>query len=159
MATTRCAILQYCVFSFKALSLDTYEYSYEYIPTEGCATRTKLTRTYCSSSLCEQVFVDQVNSDVVAVTRHCPTKRESYILVARTSFRPADEYPESIRIPNLHIPGIPIVLKATVLIRTTMHCGHILTPLFPCSINRRTLQVYIMLTQDKSRRWRSRRWP
>ena len=71
--------------------------------------------------------MDQVNSDVVAVTRHSPTKRESYILVARTSFRPADEYPESIRIPNLNIPGISIVLyTCTVylytLIRTTMRC-------------------------------------
>lgn len=56
-----------------------------------------------------QVFVDQVNSDVVAVTRHCPGKRESYILVARTSFRPPDQCSESIRIQNLNIPGTALV--------------------------------------------------
>ena len=35
-----------------------------------------------------EVFVDQMNRDVVAITRHCPTNRRSVIMVAFTHFFP-----------------------------------------------------------------------
>jgi len=37
-----------------------------------------------------EVFVDQMNRDVVAVTRHCPVDRRSVVLVAHTAFFPGD---------------------------------------------------------------------
>jgi len=40
-----------------------------------------------------EVFVDQLNRDVVAVTRHCPLDRRSVVMVAHTAFFPGNTLP------------------------------------------------------------------
>ena len=61
-----------------------------------------------------QVFVDQVNPDVVSVTRHCPKTHKSVVVVAHTAFSdPAPHDVASVQnnakysghIPPLIIPG------------------------------------------------------
>lgn len=65
-----------------------------------------------------QVYVDQMDPDVVAVTRHCPETHQSYILVAFTAFghppEDAASYQRSIR--PLRVEGVldEIVLEATL---------------------------------------------
>ena len=66
-----------------------------------------------------QVYVDQVNSDVVSVTRHCPESHESMIIVAHTAFHePAkhhlptvqDSHKYSADVPPMIIPGMQLDL-------------------------------------------------
>lgn len=64
-----------------------------------------------------QVFVDQIDSDIVAVTRHSPTSHESVVLVAFTAFQHPDCNASDLRrhIRPLRVEGIveEIILEAS----------------------------------------------
>lgn len=65
-----------------------------------------------------QVFVDQIDADIVAITRHRPETHESVILVAFTAFRHPclNDANEQRAIRPLTIEGTldEIVLEATL---------------------------------------------
>lgn len=64
-----------------------------------------------------QVFVDQMDTDVVAVTRHSPTSHESIVLVAFTSFNHPEPNATDLRrhIRPLRVEGVveEIILEAS----------------------------------------------
>lgn len=66
----------------------------------------------------DQVYVDQMDPDIVAVTRHNPITHESYVLVAFTAFGHPDfnatNYQRGIR--PLRVEGVldEIVFEATL---------------------------------------------
>lgn len=65
-----------------------------------------------------QVFVDQMDSDIVAVTRHSPTTHDSVILVAFTAFKHPDPNPIDLRryVKPLRVEGVmeEIILEASL---------------------------------------------
>ncbi|XP_059200245.1 glycogen debranching enzyme [Centropristis striata] len=52
-----------------------------------------------------QVFVDQVDADVVAVTRHCPSTHQSVVAVCRTAFWNPKTHQYGANVPPMCIPG------------------------------------------------------
>lgn len=52
-----------------------------------------------------QVYVDQMTTDVVAVTRHCPVTHQSIVLVAHTAFNHPDEGAQQGYIKPLVLDG------------------------------------------------------
>ncbi|TNN22584.1 Glycogen debranching enzyme [Liparis tanakae] len=54
---------------------------------------------------CDQVFVDQVDADVVAVTRHCPSTHQSVVAVCRTAFHNPKTHQYAATVPPMFIPG------------------------------------------------------
>lgn len=61
---------------------------------------------YLGKSGFNQVYVDQLDSDVVSVTRHNPSTHESIVLIARTSFSfPQDPNNDGKYIKTVHLPG------------------------------------------------------
>ncbi|EFN70541.1 Glycogen debranching enzyme [Camponotus floridanus] len=65
-----------------------------------------------------QVFVDQMDTDIVAVTRHSPTSHESVVLVAFTAFKHPDSNAHDLRrhVRPLIVEGIveEIILEASL---------------------------------------------
>ncbi|XP_028328469.1 glycogen debranching enzyme isoform X1 [Gouania willdenowi] len=66
-----------------------------------------------------QVFVDQVDRDVVAVTRHCPSTHQSVVMVSRTAFKDPKTHSYSSTVPPMFIPGKieEVVLEARTVER------------------------------------------
>lgn len=69
-------------------------------------------------NLFSQVFVDQMDSDIVAVTRHSPTSHESVVLVAFTAFKHPDSNAHDLRrhVRPLIVEGVveEIILEASL---------------------------------------------
>uniref|UniRef100_A0A8C5B3J3 Glycogen debranching enzyme n=1 Tax=Gadus morhua TaxID=8049 RepID=A0A8C5B3J3_GADMO len=67
-----------------------------------------------------QVYVDQVDEDIVAITRHCPSTHQSVVVVARTAFRDPHTHQYSLHAPPMFIPGQieEVVLEARTVQRS-----------------------------------------
>lgn len=70
-----------------------------------------------------QVYVDQIDSDIVAVTRHDPNKHQTVVLIAFTAFShprlDAADYQRPIK--PLSVEG---VLDEIIIEATMSHIGH-----------------------------------
>uniref|UniRef100_A0A3Q3M1M7 Glycogen debranching enzyme n=1 Tax=Mastacembelus armatus TaxID=205130 RepID=A0A3Q3M1M7_9TELE len=66
-----------------------------------------------------QVYVDQVDADIVAVTRHCPSTHQSVVAVCRTAFWNPKTHQYSTSVPPMFIPGKieEVVLEARTVER------------------------------------------
>ncbi|XP_071756275.1 glycogen debranching enzyme-like [Centroberyx gerrardi] len=67
-----------------------------------------------------QVYVDQVDEDVVAVTRHCPSSHQSVVAVSRTAFKNPKTHHYRDDVPPMFIPGKieEVVLEARTVERS-----------------------------------------
>ncbi|KAM8838506.1 glycogen debranching enzyme isoform 2-T4 [Synchiropus picturatus] len=67
-----------------------------------------------------QVYVDQVDSDIVAVTRHCPSTHQSVVSVCRTAFWNPKTHQYNNSVPPMFIPGKieEVVLEARTVERS-----------------------------------------
>ncbi|XP_055359802.1 glycogen debranching enzyme isoform X4 [Betta splendens] len=52
-----------------------------------------------------QVYVDQVDADIVAITRHCPVTHQSVVAVCRTAFKDPKVHQYDANVPPMFIPG------------------------------------------------------
>ncbi|KDR16306.1 Glycogen debranching enzyme, partial [Zootermopsis nevadensis] len=66
-----------------------------------------------------QVFVDQIDADIVAVTRHCAETHQSVVLVAYTAFTNPDPYYRRDYVKPLRVEGTvdEVILEATLVHR------------------------------------------
>ncbi|XP_041659129.1 glycogen debranching enzyme isoform X1 [Cheilinus undulatus] len=69
-----------------------------------------------------QVYVDQVDADIVAITRHCPSTHQSVVAVCRTAFQNPKTHQYDTNAPPMFIPGKieEVVLEARTVER---HAG------------------------------------
>nr|XP_033506767.1 amylo-alpha-1, 6-glucosidase, 4-alpha-glucanotransferase a isoform X1 [Epinephelus lanceolatus] len=69
-----------------------------------------------------QVYVDQVDADIVAITRHCPSTHQSVVAVCRTAFWNPKTHQYDTKVPPMFIPGKieEVVLEARTVER---HAG------------------------------------
>lgn len=54
-----------------------------------------------------QVYVDQVDADIVAITRHCPSTHQSVVTVSRTAFWKPQTHQYDSNVAPMFIPGTP----------------------------------------------------
>uniref|UniRef100_A0A3Q3IKW1 Glycogen debranching enzyme n=1 Tax=Monopterus albus TaxID=43700 RepID=A0A3Q3IKW1_MONAL len=66
-----------------------------------------------------QVYVDQVDADIVAITRHCPNTHQSVVAVCRTAFWNPKTHKYNANVPPMFIPGKieEVVLEARTVER------------------------------------------
>ena len=65
---------------------------------------------------CFKVYVDQVDSDIVALTRHCPITHATVVLVAYTAFSPPTrERTQSIKPLRVEGRVDEIILEASLV--------------------------------------------
>lgn len=52
--------------------------------------------------------MDQIHHDVHAITRHCPDKRKTVVLVAHSAFhKPSEDLQPTMHRQKVHMMGIP----------------------------------------------------
>ncbi|GAB1601007.1 glycogen debranching enzyme-like isoform X1 [Argonauta hians] len=62
---------------------------------------------YLATSGYSQIYVDQIDDEVVSVTRHNPLNHESVVLIARTAFNfPGDPNNNGSHIRSINLPGV-----------------------------------------------------
>ncbi|XP_048458318.1 glycogen debranching enzyme isoform X1 [Rhincodon typus] len=68
-----------------------------------------------------QVYVDQLDEDTVAVTRHCPSNHNSVVAVSRTAFRDPNTSYYKTELSPMYIPGeiTEIIMEAMTVHRET----------------------------------------
>ncbi len=85
--------------------------------------RRSLNQLHFTLSTCgfDEVYVDQMDYDVVAVTRHSPANHESYVLVAHTVFSKDTDPKRCKELKPVVIEGklLEIVLEAKVCFQVT----------------------------------------
>ena len=61
--------------------------------------------------------MDQMDADIVAVTRHCPETHQSVVLVAYTAFSLPDPYYKRDYIKPIRVEGTvdEVILEATLI--------------------------------------------
>ncbi|XP_017292357.1 glycogen debranching enzyme isoform X2 [Kryptolebias marmoratus] len=66
-----------------------------------------------------QVYVDQVDADIVAITRHCPSTHQSVVTVSQTAFKDPKTHQYDTKVSPIVIPGKieEIVLEARTVER------------------------------------------
>lgn len=62
--------------------------------------------------------MDQVDADIVAVTRHCPVTHQSVVAVCRTAFKDPKTHQYDTNVPPMFIPG----MARTSYIRCYIRC-------------------------------------
>jgi glycogen debranching enzyme len=64
-----------------------------------------------------QVYVDQMDADIVAVTRHCPETHQSIVLVAYTAFSHPDPYYKRDYVKPIRVEGTvdEVILEAALI--------------------------------------------
>ncbi|KAI5624143.1 glycogen debranching enzyme isoform X2, partial [Silurus asotus] len=69
-----------------------------------------------------QVYVDQLDEDIVAVTRHCPSTHQSVVTVSRTAFKNPKTHHYSETVSPLFIPGQinEVILEARTVQKDTV---------------------------------------
>lgn len=71
------------------------------------------------------MYVDQVDADIVAITRHCPSTHQSVVAVCRTAFKDPKTHHYDTNAPPMFIPGMMSrVLHFTPVFLTadSVHC-------------------------------------
>ncbi|XDV47734.1 hypothetical protein PO909_017297 [Leuciscus waleckii] len=66
-----------------------------------------------------QVYVDQLDEDTVAVTRHCPSTHQSVVTVSRTAFKNPETHQYKEHLAPMYIPGKieEVILEARTIER------------------------------------------
>ena len=72
-----------------------------------------------------EIYVDQVTEEIVAVTRHCPAHHKSYILMAHTAFRRQPDWatPTSTRPHTGYSDVPPLTIQGTIKVSVVNGCG------------------------------------
>lgn len=89
-----------------------------------------------SALISHQVYVDQVDKDIVAVTRHCPSTHQSVVTVSRTAFWDPKTHHYDNNAPPMFIPGNDITAFANSRYGYSVNCQTLITRVVISDINR-----------------------